>query len=151
MSGFSINSPQETYTLKQFIALKDADDITYANYSILERSLTDPDLIYAIDNVIYTYLEEMKADAEAVSVDAEEKLKYMYRPKLLAFDCYGSTETYFILMALNGICNIKEFDLADNMFYALKPSKMSTYMSNIFNAESEYISTNRQNLKIYET
>ena len=40
MSVFNqISEPQETYTLDQFISLKDSDKVTYPKYSIMERSL----------------------------------------------------------------------------------------------------------------
>lgn len=147
----SNNAPQLTYTLNQFIALKDADDITYSKYSVMERSLDNPELVYSIDNLIYNYMDEMLAQSRIVVISKAEQIKYMYKPKLLAYTCYGSTESYFVLMALNGVCNVKEFDLADLQFRALYPNDLSVIMSSIYNAESEFMTANRQNLKIYES
>lgn len=145
------NIPQETYTISQFISAKDSDDMTYSNYAIFERSLAHPELIYAIDNVIYTYLDELKSLCKTVKVTLHEKVKYMYRPKLLSYDIYGSTELYFVLLALNGKCNLKEFDLIDRKFYALTPSEMSSMMNKISLAEREHLNINRTNLQIYQS
>lgn len=144
-------SVEETYTLSQFISMKDNDEITYRNFSILQKSITDPSMIYSIDNVIYDYLEEMKLYRKLVTVSDQEKIKYKYKPKLLAYDIYGSTEAYFILLAMNGMCNIKEFDLLDNTFWALSPTDMVTFLNTISKAESEYITLNRSNLGILES
>lgn len=147
----SSTNVEETYTLSQFISMKDNDEITYRNFSILQKSITDPTMIYSIDNVIYDYLEEMKLYRKLVTVSDQEKIKYKYKPKLLSFDIYGSTEAYFILLAMNGMCNIKEFDLLDNTFWALSPTDMVTFLNTISKAESEYITLNRSNLGILES
>ena len=90
MSAVNITDPNETYTISQFIALKDMDSVTYSKYAVFEQSLTEPDMVYAIDNIIYTYMDELKALKKCVVVSSEEKMKYAYKPKLLAFELYGS-------------------------------------------------------------
>lgn len=150
-SNTTMDEPQETYTLNQFIEMKDIDKLVYRRYSIMQRSLTNEELVYCIDNVIYTYMEEMNVRRKIVSVTETERIKYAYKPKLLAYDIYGSTELFFLLLALNSMCNLKQFDLSERRFFALTPQDASTYMSNIYNAESEYIRLNRSNLGIYES
>lgn len=151
MSTVNITDPNETYTLSQFIALKDMDSVTYSKYAVFEQSLTEPDMIYAIDNVIYTYMDELKSLKKCVVVSEEEKMKYAYKPKLLAFDIYGSVETYFVILAMNGMCNLKEFTLEQNRFYALTPSDMVNMMNSIYNAERDYLSKNRNNVGISQS
>lgn len=147
----SATSPQESYTLQQFIDLRDSDNITYAQYSIFERSLENSELVYSIDNIIYTYMDELKDAMKVVTVTLDQKIKYAYKPKLLSFDVYGSVECYFVLLALNGKCNLKEFDLEEQWFYALKPVDMNRLMSEIYTAESEHLTLNRTTLGIYES
>lgn len=151
MASTTISEPQETYTLDQFISLRDADKITYVKYSILERSLDHPEMVYAIDNVIYKYLDIINRLKKTVIVDQDQKIKYQYKPKLLAYDVYGSTESYFVLLACNGMCNLKSFTLEEMKFYALTPGDLSSLMSSIYSAESRYITMNRTNLEIYES
>lgn len=143
--------PAETYTLDQFISMKNSDKITYRNYSILQPSLDDPSIVYSVDNIIYSYMDELKSYRKLVSVSELEKIKYRYKPKLLAYDCYGSTEIYFVLLAINNMCNIKEFDLKDNTFWGLTPSDMVELMNSIYRAEQQHITLNRNTLHISET
>lgn len=150
-SATDISEPQLTYTLNQFIALKDVDRIVYRRYSIMQRSLTNKELLYCIDNVIYTYMDEMKKKRKIVSVTESERIKYAYKPKLLAYDVYGSTELFFILLALNGMCNMKQFDLIERKFFALTPQDCAQFMSDIYNAEGDYLKLNRTSLGVYES
>ena len=151
MSAYNVNSPEESYTIQQFIDMRDIDDITYYKYSILERSITNSELVYSIDNVIYTYMEELKNFCKIVTCTIDEKIKYAYKPKLLSYDLYGSVELYFVLLAVNGKCNLKEFDLENQWFYALKPADMATFMTRIKNAEKHHITLNRDALSIVES
>lgn len=145
------SGPESTYTLSQFIALKDSDQITYRNFSILERSLSDPNIVYSINNVIYDYMDELKSYCKLVSVSDLDKIKYKYKPKLLSYEIYGSTEAYFMILAMNGMCNVKEFDLKDNIFKALSPSDMIRLINTIHKAESEHLKINRNRLNILES
>lgn len=145
------SSPDTTYTISQFISMKDNDNITYKNFSILQRSSKEPNIMYSIENVIYDYMEEIKQYRKLVAVSDIDKIKYKYKPKLLAYDIYGSTETYFIIMALNGLHNIKDFDLRDNLFWALAPTDMQNLMNTICRAEAEHLTLNRNALGVSES
>lgn len=140
-----ITNPNETYTVNQFISLKDSDSITYQKYSVLNRSLNNDKLVYSIDNVIYGYMDEIMAKKKICTFTKEEQLKYMYKPKLLAYDIYNSSESHFIILAMNGMCNAKEFDLAEMKLNLLMPSDMASFMSQIANVEKEYMDLNRSN------
>ena len=142
--SLSVNNPAESYTIEQFIDLQVKDDITYQNFSILQSSIDEPNTFYAIDNVIHRYIEDIKDQIKTVTVDDNYKLKYMYKPKVLSYDIYGATEMYFILMALNGIYNVKDFDLKDYKFKALDRDTMFSFASKVYNAEEETLLINRQ-------
>ena len=150
-SSISIDQPQISYTLNQFIALKDVDRIVYRRYSIMQRSLTNKELVYCIDNILYTYMDEMKQKRKLVSVTESERIKYAYKPKLLSYDIYGSTEVFFLLLAMNDMFNMKQFDLSEKKFFALTPQDASIFLSDIYNAESQYLTLNRTALGVYES
>lgn len=151
MASTTISEPQETYTLDQFIALRDADKITYVRYSILERSIDHKEMVYSINNVVYNYMDIINKLKKTVIVTQDQKIKYQYKPKLLSYDVYGSTESYFMILACNGMCNLKEFSLDELKFYALTPGDLASLMSSIYSAESRYLTMNRSNLEIYES
>ena len=142
----NLNSATTTYTVSQFISLKNSDSITYKNYSILQQSLKDSSIYYSIDNVIYEYMDEINTYKKLVGLSDMEVVKYKYKPKLFAYDLYGATETYFVIMALNGICNVKEFELLDHTVWALAPNDMYTIMNLTGRAEKTRIDMNRSNL-----
>ena len=73
MASTTISEPQETYTLDQFISLRDADRITYVRYSILERSIEHPEMVYAIENVVYNYLDIINELKKTVIVTQDKK------------------------------------------------------------------------------
>lgn len=143
-----IKDPTKTYTLNQFIDLQVRDDITYQNFSILNASETEPNIYYSIDNIIHKYIPDIKDSIQTVRIDEEDRLKYMYKPKLLTYDIYGATEMFFVLMAINGIHNIKDFSLSDYTFKALHKSDMFTFVSRVYNAEEDYLLLNRRNLNL---
>lgn len=146
MANSKLNNPATTYTVDQMIALKNSDSITYKNYSILQRSLKDDNLIYSIDNVIYDYMDVINQYKKLVGFSDMEVVKYKYKPKLFAYDIYGSTECYFVIMAVNGICNVKEFELIDHTAWALAPDDMYSIMNLIGRAEKNRIDINRSEI-----
>lgn len=138
-------APELSYTLEQFIDCKSSDPITYHNLSLLAKPITGTGIIYSTDNIIYDYLDELKAVAEKVQLGQESYMKYRFKPKLLAYDLYGTTEYYFILLAINGICSVKDFDL--KRINVIEPSILATLINNIYVAEEDYIKQNRKKIE----
>ena len=123
----------------------DTDDITYANFSILVKCIGENSIVqYAQDNIIYDYLPELNERTVTLTMTDNEFIKYRYKPKLLAYDLYGSTEVYFVIMALNGICNIKDFN--KKKLKLLYKSDLLELLNEIYSAESDYILYNRVHL-----
>ena len=103
------SDPAKTHTIEDFIDMKSNDNFTYATMALYMQSIVDKTTIYSSDNVLYTYLEDIKSFAIDYTFTEEEYQKYKYRPKLLAYDIYGSTELYFVILPINDTCNIKDF------------------------------------------
>lgn len=137
--------PACTYRLSDFINLKDNDEFTYDKYALYMQSYNGEHIIYSSDNSIYTYLDEMKDRSVLYTFSDEEFRKYQYRPKLLAYDLYGSTELYFIILALNDTCNIKDFN--KRKVRLMFRQDLSDILSQIFNAESNRLYLNRQTIR----
>lgn len=140
----STSKVENTYTVEDFIELgKQVDDIQYSKFSILAKaasSVNNP-ILYTEHNVIYDYQEEFKKLSLEVHMTDEEYEKYRFKPKLLAYDIYGSTELYFAILFINGTCNIKDFDR--KVIKLLTKSNMIELLEAIYNAETNYISSNR--------
>lgn len=147
----STNRIEKTYTVEDFIELgKLADDFQFSKFAILSNpaaSLKNP-LWYPEHNVIFDYNEEFKKLALTVEMTNEEHHKYKYKPKLLAFDVYGSTELYFAILYINGIYSIKDFDRKE--IKLLTKKDMIGLLEAIYNAEQNYIELNRAKIGYIE-
>ena len=104
------SDPAKTYKVEDFIDMQENDSFTYATMALYMQSIVDKTIVYSSDNVLYDYLEEIKSKAVDYTFSDSEYMKYKYRPKLLAYDIYGSTELYFVILAMNNTCNIKDFN-----------------------------------------
>lgn len=139
------NLPEKAATIEEFIEMGDTDEITYHNFSILVKCIGENSSIeYSQDNILYDYVDELKEKSVLVSMTDNEYIKYKYKPKLLSYDIYGTTEMYFVIMVLNGICNIKDF--SKRKVRLLKKSDMLDLLNQIYTAESDYIKYNRAHL-----
>lgn len=143
----STTKVEETYTIEDFVELgKEIDDIQYSKFSILSKAVsdvTDP-ILYATHNIIYDYEEEFKTLSLTVDLTDEEYHKYRLKPKLLAYDIYGSTEIYFVILFINGMYNIKDFDR--KTIKLIRKDHMIQLLEAIYNAEQNYLLTNRSSV-----
>ncbi len=106
------DKPQKTSSLEDFVLAGEDSTITYSNLSLRE---TVDNIAFPLFNVIDDYLDEFIAASEEIELNEDAKFKYKYRPKLLCEDLYGNGELYYIILLINGICNMKEFTLNGNI------------------------------------
>mgnify|MGYP000065565034 CR=1 FL=1 len=144
-SNIQILDPDKTSTVEEFINAGISDEMTYNNFSILFKSSQQDNIILSANNIIYDYMDEIKPYIVNVTLSEEEYIKYRYKPKLFAYDIYGSTELFFIVMAVNGIYDIKDFNRRN--IKALYKKQLFELLNQIYNAESEYIQKNRSDLE----
>lgn len=142
------SDPAKTHTVQDFIDMKSNDNFTYSTMALYMQSIEDKTTIYSSDNVLYTYLEDLKRYAVDYTFNEEEYRKYKYRPKLLAYDIYGSTELYFVILAINDTCNIKDFK--KRKVKLLYKSDLSDLLNQIMETETNRISLNRKSIGIDE-
>ena len=133
--------PHKTYTLEEFIESGENDLLTYANFSLLEKI---SDIEIPTENIIFDYISEIKKAAVTVKLTENEFIKYKYKAKLLAFDVYGTKESYFVIMALNNIIDVKDFTLKKLLM--LKSNTMNEIMGYIYDANTNLLRSNRENL-----
>lgn len=147
----STNKVEETYTVEDFIELgKDLDDIQYSKYAILSKAVKNEKnpnenfIMYPSSNVIYDYEEEFKKLSVSVKMTDSEFIKYRYKPKLLSYDLYGTTELFFALLYINNMYSIKDFNR--KYIKLIRKDNMIGLLEAIYNAESDYINANRYDL-----
>lgn len=124
-----------SHTFSEFlINQKTSITISYPKLTFIEKR---DNREYVVKSVINDYMYELKQATQKVILDESQELKYFYRPKLLSYDIYNTTELYYVILLLNNICNIKEFCI--NPLLMLTKEDMADFMAKIYNAEKSSI------------
>lgn len=112
--SFQYNKPSETYTIDQFIACQSDTEVNYQNLSFVDNL----DYVWMNEiikfpgyNTLRDYLDELRDEYSVTVVLTEDDLQqYIYRPKLLCHDIYGKGELFFIILLMNDMCSVKQFN-----------------------------------------
>jgi hypothetical protein len=128
-----------SYTLQQFIDSSNKTVISYDKFSTLQ---TLDNIKFPVYHVLDDYLPELKKLCLTVTMSDAEYHRYKYRPKLLAYDIYGSTELDFVILAVNGLADMKDFDM--KTIKAIKKAYLTQVLSQIYNSEYSFINENRK-------
>ena len=126
--------PNKTFTVEEFISFKDDTTISYNNLSFRERY---DNISFPIKNILDDYFDELMELTQEVTMNETEFVKYRYRPRLLANDLYDNPDLDFLILAINNICNMKEFD--NKTIKLIKTSDLEDFLTSIFNANKEDI------------
>lgn len=123
-------------TLDQFIRSKPSNKMSYYSLSLLE---SDPkhNITYDVYNVLSDYLPDLKAMSEEITLNEKEYYTYRFRPKLLAEYLYGNGELYFIILWLNDMWTVKDFDR--RKIRLISKSKLSEALSSVNSSEKKFI------------
>lgn len=140
MANNSTINPYKMHTLEDFVdAGKASSTITYYTTSILDGT---NGINYSINNVVFDYMDELKQLKVPVELTPAQANYYKYDGVyLLSYDIYKTRDLAYLIMALNGVYNPKDFTM--NPLYIVKPSDLSQLLNAICNAEKEYLDLNR--------
>ena len=131
-----------TSTLESFINYKNLDNnVYYKDLSIFEKSIDGKSVLLSY-NILNDYRKEIFDFVIPITLTDEEFQKYQYQPKKLAYDLYGSTEYYYMILFINSMTNIKEFNR--RRINLMRAKDMSIILSAIYSSESEYIERTQQ-------
>ena len=125
-----------TFTLDQFADSKSSNDISYYSMSLLERD-PNTNIEYDVFNVVSDYLNELKEMSHSVTLTDTEYYTYRFKPKLLAKFLYGNTELYFIILWLNDMWSVKDFNL--RTIKLIKNTELAEALSKINASEKSFI------------
>lgn len=126
----------KTFTLDQFADSKSSNTVSYYSMSLLEK---DPqnNIEYDVFNVVSDYMNELKAMTKEVTLSEAEYYTYRFKPKLLAHYLYGNGELYFIILWLNDMWSVKDFNL--RTLKLIKNSELAQALSSINASEKSFI------------
>lgn len=133
--------PSRTCTLDDFVNAKPSGQLSYYYLSLLE-----PDTAHRIEfdvyNVMSDYIQDLKDMSTVVTLSEQEYLRYRFRPKLLADFLYGNGELYYIILWLNDIWSVKDFNFREVRL--ISKSQMSQALSSINGSEKSFIDSYNQ-------
>lgn len=127
--------PINTTTIEELIASGKDNSLTYQTFSFIETMSNGTKV--SLFDTINDYLSELKAASVLVKFDDDQYRKYCYKPKLLCYDIYGNPELYFIILLMNDMADVKEFN--KKTAYMLPKNYMSILTSYIYNSEKSAI------------
>jgi len=125
-----------SFTLDQFADSKSSNDISYYSMSLLEKD-PNTNIEYDVFNVVSDYMNELKQMSHSVTLSETEYYTYRFKPKLLAKYLYGNTELYFIILWLNDMWSVKDFNL--RTIKLIKNTELSEALSKINASEKSFI------------
>lgn len=125
-----------SFTLDQFADSKSSNDISYYSMSLLEKD-PNTNIEYDVFNVVSDYINELKKMSHPVTLSETEYYTYRFKPKLLAKYLYGNTELYFIILWLNDMWSVKDFNL--RTIKLIKNTELSEALSKINASEKSFI------------
>ena len=115
--GYQYNRPHTTYTIDLFIACQSSTEISYNNLSFVDKveyPYMNEVIHYPTYNILSDYIEEIRENyCVNVSLSDEDMYRYMYRPKLLCHYIYGNGELAFIILIINDMYSVKQFNRKD--------------------------------------
>ena len=101
-------------TIEDFVQEYDVEtirmDTVFLRQVFWEKGM-EHKLVVAESALIDKYLEEIEQHKTAITLSTTEYYKYRCNPKLMAYDVYGTTELWFLLMAANELYSVMDFDL----------------------------------------
>lgn len=103
------SNPIYSHTLDEFIMAGKNANNRVPSFDRLSYQMTQANIKYIVKNILDDYLVELKRLCIYIKLSKEELKKYNYNPKRLCADIYGNTEMYYLILLLNGICDVKEF------------------------------------------
>lgn len=80
--------------------------------SVLVNS-ADEKYIVNMSNLFEKYYEILLENTVIVVLTDEEYLKYRFKPKVLSYDLYGTKELHYLLLRLNHVYSVINFDFKE--------------------------------------
>lgn len=128
-----------TSSLEDFVLAKTSSINSYHSFSLVDLISIDSgiNIAFPVFNVLNDYFDEIREKRVDVELSDVEYIKYRYKPKLLAYDIYGNTELAFLILEMNDIFNIHDFDLRN--IKLVRKATLVDMLTNIKSSETKFI------------
>lgn len=130
-------------SIQAFINDKPIISTDYATMSFTEERER---IQFAVGNLVTDdYYPELKAKCVRVHLSDDDILKYKYRPKMLAYDIYDNTELYYVILRVNDLYNVKDFNLSKKYIYLPSKKVLKEFLADVHNFDIRNIRTFNSN------
>lgn len=131
-----VNKPAEAHSVTEFVTvgklLSNKDQIT--DFSFMESIDGQEYIVY---NILDTYFPTLKESTMKVYLTKSEQALYKFNPKLLSYKLYNNPNYYWIILRLNDMIDVHEFDLNKGYINLLTPSDLSASLKSILRKEQK--------------
>ena len=131
-----VEKPTSAHTVAEFLTigklLSNKDQLT--DFSFMESIDGQEYIVY---NILDTYLPILKENSMKVYLSKSEQASYKYNPKLLSYKLYNNPNYYWIILRLNDIIDVHEFDLHKGYLNLLAPTELSNSLKSILRKEQK--------------
>lgn len=118
-------------SIQAFINDKPIISTDYATMSFTEERER---IQFAVGNLVTDdYYPELKAKCVRVHLSDDDIMKYKYRPKMLAYDIYDNTELYYVILRVNDLYNVKDFNLSKKYIYLPSKKVLKEFLADVHN------------------
>jgi len=130
-------------SIQAFINDKPIISTDYATMSFTEERER---IQFAVGNLVTDdYYPELKAKCVRVHLSDDDIMKYKYRPKMLAYDIYDNTELYYVILRVNDLYNVKDFNLSKKYIYLPSKKVLKEFLADVHNFDIRNIRTFNSN------
>lgn len=146
----NVSNVKNSHTVQEFIQLggQNKDNLGYNDYSYIE---TRDRIEYVVKNIIDDYYSELLDLAKEVKLADWAVREYRGNPKKLSNKLYGSTRYWHMILRINGMASIHEFNLENHKLLLIEPDDLYTFMTKVQATEAIPISGYKKDHELDET
>lgn len=101
-------------TMKEQISDMEEDQVSYRNLhtNMHIRNASSDDIIkIPYKSIIRDYMPFFEKTIISLPLTHEDRARYRFRPKLMSYNLYDTTELWFAILELNNMKSVAEFNL----------------------------------------
>lgn len=146
MTNNAVNSssdPRNTHTVQEFILTKGKSNVEVLGYSDLSYLYNMNGIEYVVRNIVDDYIDELNELCYDLQLDDWAITEFRYNPKKLSNRLYNTTRLWYMILKVNGLANVHEFDLRNRKVTIVPANAIKVFLGKIY-------STEYTNIQIYK-
>ena len=146
MTNNVVNSqadPRNTHTVQEFISTRGKSNVEVLGYPDLSYLYNMDGIEYVVRNIVDDYLDELDSLSYELQLDDWAVTEFRYNPKKLSNKLYNTTKLWYMILKVNGLANVHEFDLKNGKVTIVPASAIKIFLGKIYS--TEYV-----NIQIYK-